>query len=127
MRINLSLPGSRLVCVPTHSLSPLRVPLLPCRRRHALGQVEHEGKQDGQENHGGAAGGCRGHRRVAVVLLAEAERAAPVALRHAHVVHYEPGWGIEQRWNAGFKYLQAPSLQVYLKLGGARPPDVKGR
>ena len=95
MRINLSLPGSRLVCVPTHSLSPLRVPLLPCRRRHALGQVEHEGKQDGQENHGGAAGGCRGHRRVAVVLLAEAERAAPVALRHAHVVHYEPGWGID--------------------------------
>ena len=72
----------------------------------------HNGIHDGHEKHGGGSAfgrGRGGHHRcggVAVVLLAEAEPAPPVALRHAHVVHDE---------------------EVYLELRGARPPDVKGR
>ena len=62
------------------------------------------GKRDSHEQHSGRA--CARNRRVAVVLLAEAEPAAPVALRHAHVVHDE---------------------EVNLERRGARPPDVEGR
>ena len=65
----------------------------------------HNGKRDSHEQHSGRAR-ARDHRGVAVVLLAEAEPAAPVALRHAHVVHDE---------------------EVNLERRGARPPDVEGR
>ena len=66
------------------------------------------GKHDSREKQGGpshsSAGGLRrrGRRGVAVVLLAEAEPAAAVALRHADVVDDE---------------------EVDLQPRGARPPD----
>ena len=58
------------------------------------------GKHDSREKQGGLR--HRGRRCVAVVLLAEAERAAAVALRHADVVDDE---------------------EVDLQPRGARPPD----
>ena len=66
-----------------------------------------DGKHDGREERGGPASGRGGHHGgVAVVLLAKAEPPAPVALRHAHVVHDE---------------------EVDLELRGARPTDVERR